>query len=163
MTTGTTPLTILLAGLPGSGNTLARQHCRRSGCVAHVDHGKTAGEFFRWVDRSDGVIVPWRLDQEARRASAMRRGGGFSLEEEYRFQWSKQVSSITKPIVWVCFEDILETNGAALDKAMRSIGIEPAEWPRDKHSTSIANGRVLSEEERSEYRARMIAQGIKNE
>lgn len=158
------PITVVVCGMPGSGNTLCREHVRRSGYPTEKDHAFGEERWQKMLAKGDVFIRPVRRNEIARRASAMRRGGQQSLETTYPGEYHKRLASVkddpTKRYVEVVFEAILETGGKALDDAMRQVGLEPGPWPTVVSARAETMGRVLTEDERAKFREHWLTEGM---
>jgi len=153
---------VLVAGLPGSGNTVCREHLARCGFSAHVDHARndTSKQWRNWSRWANLIVVPFRLDEEARRASAARRGGGFSLDPGFPDEARARIAAAGKPVAILCFEELLRTGGWTLDQIIRQyLGVEPAPWPDTVDRSTPETGAIMSEATRRDVRSTLLARG----
>ena len=149
------PVHIFICGMPGSGNSLASVHCRRSGHLTHVLHAD--GEHIaRTLRTADFILVTERRDECARVGSCRRRGISFGHKTSYTIQarriFDALVEDPQKPTARLVYEDMQLTRGEVLNARLRDWGLWAAEWPSEQ-TGCIVSGRVLSEVERAEHRA----------
>jgi len=117
-------------------------------------HHANSDFFFTRAKEADILIIPYRLDEESRQASAKRRGGPFSISFNKQIECRMRIFDVNKPRYMICFEEILRTGGKSLNDLLKAIGIKTIPFPTEQHEV-IDHGRILTEEERKQYRNEM--------
>lgn len=145
-------MNIIVCGLPGSGNHLIINHLKRSGVHAVLDHANNEQRWKSIITDADLLIIPFRLLEDDRRASAARRGGPFSNSFEKQKEIRERIAKSNKPIYMICFEEILRTKGKAINDLFNIIGINFSPWPSKIDNDKPETGRVMSELERRKFR-----------
>ena len=125
------PARVVVCGLPGSGNRIVAEHLIRCGIQPVIDYGDGAGTFEANVGAyPDGLVVPYRLDEVARRRDAEKRVGVWSRMREAASRVTVAVA-LNRCEHWlVLYEDIFLSGGMRLDSIVVSLGHRGTPLPK---------------------------------
>lgn len=151
---------ILVAGMPGTGNRLTMATLQRHGFEAIVEHGQRPDSFQNPnLRRATAVVVCWRRDQDARKASALRSGHGWSLDDDAVAAAKRGLAEFirtTPSVVEVrrlCYEEVIASDGEALLELCERFGAERRPFPTREPKPGFQHaGPILkTEEERRKH------------